>query len=124
MKAKSLAYLKEEEPNPYIARVNAAILEDGDSTTDEMLIQKTFKGAGTILGTRDDLEKFHIQSAKDFNIDWFVKWSRKLQSLGVQIIDAFKQPPECHGGLTEFVEWDDSEEIIEKLAHKFLNLCK
>jgi hypothetical protein len=35
-------------------------LEEDDSTTDEMLIQKTFKGAGTIMGKGDDLEKFHI----------------------------------------------------------------
>ena len=57
MKAKSLAYLEEEKSNPYIVRVNAAILEEDDSTTDEMLIQKTFKGAGTIMGKGDDLEK-------------------------------------------------------------------
>ena len=35
------------------------------------------------MGKGDDLEKFHIQSAKDFNIVWFVKWFKKLQSLGV-----------------------------------------
>ena len=35
------------------------------------------------MGKADDLEKFHIQSAKDFNIDWFVKWFKKLQGLGV-----------------------------------------
>ena len=29
----------------------------------------------------DDLEKFHIHSAKDFNINWFVKWFKKLKSL-------------------------------------------
>ena len=56
MKAKGLSYLKEEKPNPYIERVNAAILEDDDSTTDEMLIQKTFKGAGTIIRKEDDLQ--------------------------------------------------------------------
>ena len=51
----------------------------------------------------------------------------EIQDIGVgllaiynQIIDDFKQLPECHGGLTEFVEWDDSEEIIEKLEHKCL----
>ena len=40
----------------------------------------------------------------------------EIQDVGVallaifnQIIDDFKQLPECHGGLTEFVEWDDSE---------------
>ena len=60
MKAKSLAYLKEERSNPYIARVNAAILEEDDGTTDEVLIQETFKGTGTIMGKGDDLEKFHI----------------------------------------------------------------
>ena len=49
MKAKNLAYLKEEKSNQYIAPVNAAILEEDDSTTDEMIIQKTFKGAGTIM---------------------------------------------------------------------------
>ena len=37
-----------------------------------------------------------------------------------QITDDFKQLPECHGGLTEFVEWDDSEESIERLARKCL----
>ena len=40
----------------------------------------------------------------------------EIQDVGVallaifnQIIDNFKQLPECHGGLAEFVEWDDSE---------------
>ena len=73
MKAKSLAYLTEETSNPYIARVNAAILEEDDSTTGEMLFKKTRKGARTIMGKGYDLEKFHIQSAKDFNIGWVVK---------------------------------------------------
>ena len=42
MKAKGLTYNyhDEEKSNPYIERVYAAILEDDDSTTDEMLIQK------------------------------------------------------------------------------------
>ena len=51
----------------------------------------------------------------------------EIQDIGVallaiynQIIDDFKQLPEYHGGLTEFVEWDDSEEIIEKRVHKCL----
>ena len=81
-------YLKSEKSNPHIERVNAAILEDDDSTTDEMLIQKTLKGAGTIMGKGDDLEKFHIQSAKEFNIDWFERWFRKLHSLGVSSLVA------------------------------------
>ena len=49
MKAKGQNYRTEEKSNPYIERVNAATLEEDDSTTDEMLIQKTFKpikGAG------------------------------------------------------------------------------
>ena len=48
-----------------------------------MSIQKTFKGAGTIMGKGDDLEKFRIQSAKEFNIDWFERWFQKLHSLGI-----------------------------------------
>ena len=36
MKIIGLSYLKEEECNPYIRCVNAAILKDDDSTTDEM----------------------------------------------------------------------------------------
>lgn len=44
-------------------------LETYDSTTDEMSIQKTFKGAGNIMWTSDDLEKLHIPNAKDFSIE-------------------------------------------------------
>ena len=58
-------------------------MEEDGSTTDETLIQKTFKGAGTMMGKGDNLEKFPVQCAKDFNTDWFVKWFKKLQSLGV-----------------------------------------
>ena len=83
LKAKRLAYLTEKESTPYIARVNAVILEEDDSTTDEMLIQKTSKGARTIMGKGNGLEKIHIQSAKGFSIDCFVKRFKHLQSLGV-----------------------------------------
>ena len=34
-------------------------------------------------GKEDDLEKFHIQSAKEFNIDWFERWFKKPHSLGI-----------------------------------------
>ena len=83
MKAKGLNYLRLEKSNPYIERVNAAILEDDNITTDEVLIQKTFKGVGTIMSKADDLEKFHTHNEKDFSVDWFERWFRKLHSLGV-----------------------------------------
>ena len=83
MKAKGLNYPEEEKSNPYTERVYATILEDDDSTTDEMSIQKTFKGACTIMEKGDDLEKFRIQSANEFSIDWFERWFQKLHSLGI-----------------------------------------
>ena len=82
MKANGWSYLKDEKSNPCIERVNAATLEDDDSTTDEILVQKTFKGTGTIMEKGDALEKINIQSAKEFNIDWFERWFKKLHSLG------------------------------------------
>ena len=63
-KAKGLNFPEEEKAIPYIERVYAAILEDDDSTTDEMSIQKTFKGAGTIMGKGDDLEKLKFKVQK------------------------------------------------------------
>ena len=80
MKAKGHSFQQDEKSNPYIPRCIATILESDESTTDEMSIQKTFKGAGTIMGAIDDLEKIYIPNAKDFSIEWFSKWFKKLNS--------------------------------------------
>ena len=59
-------------------------------------------------------------SKEEYNVIEIQDVGVRLLAIFNQIVDDFKQLPECHGGLKEFVEWDDSEEIIEKLMHKCL----
>ena len=141
MKAKGIHFTEDEKANPYLQRVNAAILEIDDSTTDEMSIQKTFKGAGTIMGKGDDLEKFRIQSAKEFNIDWFERWFQKLHSLGIaslvaqefghmlQFREVVGSPEELktwkrnQGGFLDIYHGEKMYEAITKSKHQQLQVA-
>ena len=70
--------------NLYAKRAVSLLVEEDNSESDEMIIQKILKQAGAIMQKEtDNLEKLHIPTMEKFSITWFEKFIQKLQNCGV-----------------------------------------